>query len=253
MKKNDTHEMVKKAYGSIAGSERSGCGCGTGKSCCGTQSAAESLGEMGLSCGNPVMFSHLGPGQVVLDLGSGVGRDVFLAAGEVGKAGRVIGVDMTPEMLALARRNAGRFAEATGLRNVEFLEGQIEALPVEDGSVDVVISNCVINLSPDKKAVFREAFRVLKAGGKMIVSDIVLNRPLPDSVKNDGNMYVACIAGALMKADYLSAIREAGFKSVEILADNPHSMDRVGSDPITSRAAETLKGVAASITVLAAK
>jgi len=251
MKSNDTHEMVKRAYGSIAGSEKSCCGTKTTCSC--SQSATESLGEMGLSCGDPVMFSRLKPGQVVLDLGSGAGRDVFLAAREVGEKGRVIGVDMTPEMLALARKNAEKFAEASGLRNAEFREGHIEDLPVEDGSVDVVISNCVINLSPDKKAVFREVFRVLKPAGKMIVSDIVLNRPLPDSVKNDESLYAGCIAGALMKADYLSAIRQAGFKAVEILSDLSYSTAEAGNDSITSKTGGALKGAAASITVLAAK
>jgi SAM-dependent methyltransferase len=252
-KKNDIHAVVKQAYGTIASGEKSGCGCGTAESCCGAQTIAGPLGELGLSCGNPVTFSHLKPGQVVLDLGSGAGKDVFLAAREVGGTGRVIGVDMTPEMIALARRNAEKFAEATGLRNVEFREGHIEALPVEDGSVDVVISNCVINLSPDKKAVFRDVFRALKAGGKMIVSDIVLNRPLPECVKNDENLYVACVAGALMKGDYIAAIREAGFGKVAILSDVAYSVAQAGNDPIASGVAGTLAGTAASITVMAVK
>jgi len=253
--REDTHELVKKAYGSVA-KQRSSC-CGPESSCCSGAAVATDHpvpeAELGLSCGDPVAFSHLKPGDVALDLGSGGGKDVFLAAQRVGATGRAIGVDMTPEMLALARRNAAKFQKATGLSNVEFREGEIEHLPVEDGSVDVVISNCVINLSPDKPQVFREVCRVLKPGGRMVVSDIVLNRPLPESARDDEDLYAACIAGALLREDYLAAIRAAGFASVETLTDRLYEASSVCDDPITSEAAHALKGVASSITILAVK
>jgi ubiquinone/menaquinone biosynthesis C-methylase UbiE len=254
--KESTHEIVQKAYAAVAKSQASCCGPKT--SCC--NDTAYTVpdhpvpeAELGLSCGNPLAFGHINTGDVVLDLGSGAGKDVFLAAQKVGDAGRAIGVDMTPEMLALARKNAVRFFETTGLANVEFREGKIESLPVEDASVDVVISNCVINLSPDKQQVFREVFRVLKAGGRMIVSDIVLNRPLPESARSDADLYAACIAGALLRDEYLDAIRRAGFARVELLSDHTYTAKQVGGDPITAEVGATLDGVAASITVLAQK
>ena len=252
----DTHDLVKKAYGEVARQQTS-C-CGPKASCC--NDTAYTVpdhpvpeAELGLSCGNPLAFSHLKKGDVVLDLGSGAGKDVFLAAQKVGDAGRAIGVDMTPEMLSLARKNAVKFFAATGLANVEFREGHIENLSVDDASVDVVISNCVINLSPDKPQVFREVFRVLKPGGRMIVSDIVLNRPLPETAKTDANLYAACIAGALLREEYLDAIRRAGFARVELLNDHTYSTAQVGGDPITAEVGTSLDGVAASITVLAQK
>jgi len=253
----NTHDLVKKAYGDVA-RKQSSC-CGPGSSCCDDSKPYTVAdhpvpeAELGLSCGNPVAFSRLRSGDVVLDLGSGAGKDVFLAAQKVGDAGRVIGVDMTPEMLALARKNAVKFFATTGLSNVEFREGPIEELPLQDASVDVVISNCVINLSPDKRQVFREAFRVLRHGGRMIVSDIVLNRPLPESAKNDADLYAACIAGALLREEYLDAIRRAGFARVELLSDHTYTTKQVGGDPITAEVGATLDGVAASITVLAQK
>jgi ubiquinone/menaquinone biosynthesis C-methylase UbiE len=207
--------------------------------------------ELGLSCGNPLAFGYINKGDVVLDLGSGAGKDVFLAAQKVGDAGRAIGVDMTPEMLALARKNALKFFETTGLANVEFREGHIEELPVEATSVDLVISNCVVNLSPDKPQVFREVYRVLKPGGRMIVSDIVLNRPLPESARNDTDLYAACIAGALLRSEYIQAIRDAGFRKVEMVSDHTYQSGQACDDPITSPNADALAGVAASITVLA--
>jgi len=247
---------VRKAYADVARNQSS-C-CGPKASCCKDTAYAVRdhpvpEAELGLSCGNPVAFSHLRPGDVVLDLGSGAGKDVFLAAAKVGDGGRAIGVDMTPEMLALARKNAVKFFTTTGLANVEFREGRIEALPVDDASVDVVISNCVINLSPDKPQVFREVFRVLKPGGKMVVSDIVLNRPLPESAKNDADLYAACIAGALLREEYLDAIRRAGFARVGLLSDNTYTTTQVGDDPITAEVGAALDGFAASITVLAQK
>jgi len=254
-KQDDTHRMVKAAYGSVA-RKQSSC-CGPKASCCGKAPAAEGTpvpeAELGLSCGDPVAFSHLKPGDVVLDLGSGGGKDVFLAAQKVGPSGRAIGIDMTSEMLELARRNAEKFRKATGLSNVEFREGEIEHLPVEDTSVDVVISNCVINLSPDKPQVFREVFRVLKPGGKMMVSDIVLNRPFPESLRDDEDLYAACLAGALLREDYLGAIRAAGFGLVEVITDREYEASSVCDDPITEEVADALEGVSSSITVMAVK
>lgn len=250
--KNKVHALVQKAYGDVA--RKGDSCCKAAQTCCrGPQGAGESLGELGLSCGNPVAFSRLRPGQTVLDLGSGAGRDVFLAAQAVGPGGRVIGVDMTPDMIALARKNAAQFARETGLDNVEFREGIIERLPVEDSFVDVVISNCVINLSPDKPAVFQEICRVLKPSGKMIVSDIVLNRSLPEDARSNTNLYTACVAGALLREDYISAIRGAGFQRIEILTDALYSAAQVGGDPLTEVAAEALQGAASSVTILACK
>ncbi len=250
-----THERVRNAYAQVARNQSS-C-CGGGSSCCG-ESKAYSVpdhpvpeAELGLSCGNPLAFGYIHEGDVVLDLGSGAGKDVFLAAQKVGDAGRAIGVDMTPEMIDLARRNAVKFLAATGLANVEFRQGHIEELPVEDASVDVVISNCVINLSPDKPAVFGEVHRVLRPGGRMLVSDIVLNRPLPEGLRHDADLYSACIAGALQREDYLQAIREAGFERVELLSDVTWQASQACDDPITSAAGEGLEGLAASIAVLA--
>jgi len=258
--KQDTHKLVQDAYGKVA-REKSSCCCGTkssSASCCDSgeyvvpdHPVPES--ELGLSCGNPLAFGYIHAGDVVLDLGSGAGKDVFLAAQKVGDAGRAIGVDMTPDMLKLARKNAVKFFQATGLVNVEFREGKIEALPVDDASVDLVISNCVINLSPDKPQVFREVYRVLKPGGKMVVSDIVLNRPLPPSLKSDADLYAACIAGAMRRDEYLHAIRDAGFEKVDILGDHTYQASSACDDPITSPSADALAGVAASVTVLAVR
>ena len=251
----NTHDLVRKVYGEVARKQsfccEPSCGCDKGAYVVTDHPVPEA--ELGLSCGNPVALSHLKEGDVVLDLGSGAGKDVFLAAQKVGDGGRVIGVDMTPEMLVLARKNAVKFFASTGLANVEFREGKIESLPVEDATVDVVISNCVINLSPDKPQVFREVFRVLKPGGRMIVSDIVLNRPLPESAKGDADLYASCIAGALLRDEYLDAIRRAGFDRVELLSDHTYTAKQVGGDPITAEVGATFEGVAASIAVLAQK
>lgn len=251
-----THQLVQKAYAEVA-RQQSGC-CRPKASCCDKQPytvpdhpVPES--ELGLSCGNPLAFGHINSGDVVLDLGSGAGKDVFLAAQKVGSAGRVIGVDMTPEMIALARTNAERFLAATGLANVEFRQGKIEQLPVEDACVDVAISNCVINLSTDKPRVFREIHRVLKSGGRMIVSDIILNRPLPETARNDADLYSACVAGALLREEYIAAVRAAGFSKLEILSDRTYQASQAGRDLITSEQADVLAGIAASITLLAVK
>ncbi|GAB4277584.1 MAG: arsenite methyltransferase [Coriobacteriia bacterium] len=171
--------------------------------------------DLGLGCGNPTALVELSEGEVVLDLGSGAGIDCFLAAKRVGDSGRVIGVDMTPEMLERARANA----REGGFDNVEFRLGEIEHLPVADSSVDAVISNCVINLSPDKPQVFREAFRVLRPGGRMTVSDIVLDGPLPKPVLDSLDAYSSCISGAALRSEYLAAIEAAGFEQVEVVAE----------------------------------
>jgi arsenite methyltransferase len=168
---------------------------------------------MGLSCGNPTAFASLKPGEVVVDLGSGGGLDVFLAAAKAGPTGKAIGIDMMPEMLALARKNAAK----AGLTNVEFYESTIDKLPLPDSSVDCVISNCVINLTSDKPAVFREIARVLKPGGRLAVSDIALKKPLPPEVGNDLMAYVGCIAGAIPIEDYKSGLAAAGFSAVQVI------------------------------------
>jgi SAM-dependent methyltransferase len=169
--------------------------------------------NLGLGCGNPVALASLRPGEVVLDLGSGAGFDAFLAAHAVGASGRVIGVDMTAEMIEKARGNAAK----AGIGNVEFRQGKIEELPVEDGSVDVIISNCVVNLSPDKPRVFAEAFRVLRPGGRLMISDLVSLGILPESVRTSLSAYVGCFAGVSLKEDYVRMFEEVGFERVEIV------------------------------------
>lgn len=177
-------------------------------------------GTIGLGCGNPVALASLREGETVLDLGSGAGFDCFLAANRVGKTGKVIGVDMTPEMV----RRAGENAAKGNYVNVEFRLGEIERLPVADNSIDVVISNCVINLSPDKKAAFKEAFRVLRPGGRLMVSDIVLLTELPDFIRDSVDAYVGCISGAILKEDYMEAIKKVGFHKVRIMEETPFLM-----------------------------
>jgi SAM-dependent methyltransferase len=212
-------DEVRRRYGATARGQSSGCGDG----CC-TSTAPVDLGyaaedealageaNLGLGCGNPLAIATLEEGQVVLDLGSGAGFDCFLAARAVGTSGRVIGVDMTPEMLAKARENARRH----GCENVEFRLGEIEALPVTDGSVDVIISNCVINLSPEKPRVFREAFRVLKRGGRLAIADVVATVPLPEEVKADWSAYTGCMAGASQIDELEKMLAEAGFREIRI-------------------------------------
>ena len=217
MDKNAIIDAVQQRYGSIARGEQSGCGCGTTNTAIAIGYSPEevALGEganLGLGCGNPLALSEIGPGMTVLDLGSGAGFDAFLAWRIVGPTGRVIGVDMTEDMLARARANA----EKLGAANVEFRKGFIEKLPVEDASVDYVISNCVINLSPDKPAVFREVARVLKSGGRMAVSDIVLLRTLPEAIARDVAAYTGCIAGASLMGDYIRYALEAGLSDLQV-------------------------------------
>jgi SAM-dependent methyltransferase len=225
--------MVREKYGEIAKSAAQGCCSGSG-GCCGGSPAdqiAEYVGyspeqlaalpegaNLGLGCGNPLEHAAPQPGETVLDLGSGAGMDAFLAARAVGPTGRVIGVDMTPEMLEKARANAVR----AGVTNVEFRLGEIEHLPVPDASVDIIISNCVINLSPEKDQVFREVFRVLRPGGRMVVSDLVLVRPISEEIRRSVEAYVGCVAGAALRADYLKAISAAGFRDIEVLEERSY-------------------------------
>jgi arsenite methyltransferase len=213
-------EEVRRRYGATARGETSTCG----DECC-TSTNADALGysaeqsaiapeaaNLGLGCGNPLAIASLQPGQTVLDLGSGAGFDCFLAAQAVGPSGRVIGVDMTHEMLAKARENAKK----NGFGNIEFRLGEIEALPVADETVDVIISNCVINLSPEKQRVFDEAFRVLKSGGRLAVADMVATAPLPDEIKSDWAAYTGCMAGASQISEVEKMLREAGFDQIKI-------------------------------------
>jgi len=229
MSSQEIKEHVKKRYSEHAVNARSGCGCGAG--CCGAPPAgswaqqvgytAEELSDLpreavaaAAGCGNPTDIASLREGETVLDLGSGGGIDVILAAQKVGPKGKAIGVDMTDEMISLANMNA---AEA-GVTNVEFRKGDIENLPLDDGSVDVVISNCVINLAPDKDRVFAEAYRVLKPGGRFIVSDILTDGGLPEHVKNDLDSWAGCIAGAIDGGEYMEKLRTAGFTDIKELA-----------------------------------
>lgn len=234
-------KIVKKSYANIA---KSSGGC-----CCSNKKAQRQSGEMGysddemnqvpegsnlgLGCGNPVAIASLKPGEIVLDLGSGAGFDVFLAVRKVGKEGRVIGVDMTDEMLEKARENAKK----GGFDNVEFRKGDIEDLPVENEEVDVVISNCVINLAPNKEKVFIETYRVLKPGGRLMVSDVVLTKPLPDKIKNDEELLSGCVAGAILKQNYLKLLEKTGFRNITI----------------NKETSGFLKGYTASITFAAVK
>jgi SAM-dependent methyltransferase len=223
-------EKVKDRYGRIA--QRGATGCCAPSDCC-SAADVESVdstkigydpsdldavpdgADLGLGCGAPIGHLALRPGETVLDLGSGAGFDAFLAARAVGESGKVIGVDMTPEMLGRARGNAAR----AGIDNVEFREGRIEALPVEDATVDAVTSNCVINLVPDKSRAFREVARVLRPGGRVVISDIVLDGDLPDALRDDLLAYVGCVAGALRRARYFAAVEDAGLTDVQVLRD----------------------------------
>ncbi len=243
MKAGRIKEIVKSRYAKVA-LENLPC-CGTKGSCCGSASSADEIGRqvgygaselsavpeganLGLGCGNPVALALLKEGDVVLDLGSGAGFDAFLAAARVGQAGKVIGVDMTDEMIEKARKNA----QKGGFENVEFRLGEIENLPVSNAEVDVIISNCVINLSPDKEQVFKEALRVLKPGGRLVVSDLVLLNALPETIKQSIEAYVGCIAGAMMKDEYLAAIKASGFKDITVLGEDTYPADLAVNDPI---------------------
>ena len=254
-KKQTVHESVRKGYAAIA--KGGGCCCGPAKTCCGTQAAdnvAKAVGysdtelatipdgaNMGLSCGNPGAIAALKPGEVVLDLGSGGGFDVFLVAQKVGRKGRAIGVDMTPEMLSKARKNAEDFRKKTKLDNVEFRLGEIEHLPVADASVDVVISNCVINLSPDKPQVWREIARVLKPGGRVAVSDLALLKPLPRRILESIEALVGCVAGAVLVEETRAMAGAAGLVEIQ-LTPKAGYVDRMvdWNDPLYRRVLKQL-------------
>jgi SAM-dependent methyltransferase len=265
---DQVREMVREGYAQVA--ERASSCCGgapahadeVGRRIGYQQEELEAVPEganLGVGCGNPTAIDSLHPGEVVVDLGSGAGMDAFLAARQVGPAGRVIGVDMTDAMLEKARANArkGEFA------NVEFRKGCIESLPLEDASVDAIISNCVINLSPEKERVFSEAYRVLRPGGRLMLSDIVLERPLPAKIAQSADAYLGCVGGASLRGEYLRAIEKAGFREVrierescfgEILSlDDPQSREAMQQlDVSVEQAQELLAGVT-SLQVLALK
>jgi len=245
MREREIRKIVRDGYAKVAKGE--GSCCGPSSACC-SISTAESISadagysqedlravprgaNLGLGCGNPLAHASLKEGETVLDLGAGAGFDCFLAALRVGKSGKVIGVDMTPEMVEKARENAKNWE----LANVEFRLGEIEILPVEDSSVDVLISNCVINLSPDKPRVFREAFRVLKPGGRLMVSDIVLTRELPKAIRDSVSAYVGCISGAVSEAEYHRAVWNAGFREIEVLEKRPFPIGDMAHD-VTAKA-----------------
>ena len=246
---DNVRTQVRTAYANVA---RGQSGCSVG--CCGTEGGGSlTLGytendlssvpegaDLGLGCGNPQAIAALQPGETVLDLGSGAGFDCFLAATRVGRTGRVIGVDMTPEMVTKARDNARR-VEAT---NVDFRLGEIEHLPVLDGSVDAILSNCVINLSPDKGAVFREAFRVLKPGGRLAISDVISTQPMPDALAKSLEAYTGCVAGAATEDTLRRLLIEAGFEdvSIRIRAGSGAIMDRCMPGSADYVASATIEG-----------
>jgi len=253
-------KVVRERYGTIAKSSSSCCTpvnscCTPVSSCCGSsepdrvKEISKNIGyndeelktvpegaNLGLGCGNPVALASLKEGETVLDLGSGAGFDCFLAANKVGKTGKVIGVDMTPEMISKARENA----KQGNYDNIEFRLGEIENLPVSDNSIDIIISNCVINLVPSKERAFQEAWRVLKPGGRLMISDIVLLKELPEFIMNSMEAYIGCVAGALLKDDYIKAMRNAGFKDIKILDQTGFPIDVL---TINTRVMETIKNL----------
>jgi len=251
MKDKKIKKYVKDNYAKIA-KQDSSC-CAPIDSCCQCPDVAEDISRkigyteeelkavpeganLGLGCGNPVALASLKKGEIVLDLGSGAGFDSFLAANKVGKTGQVIGVDMTPEMVEKARENARK----GDYKNVEFRLGEIENLPVSDNSVDVIISNCVINLAPDKKRVFMEAFRILKPGGRLMISDIVLLKELPETVKNSIEAYVGCVSGAVKREKYINVIKESGFQEVTITDETTFPIKSLSNDPTAKSIIENL-------------
>ena len=244
MKEDKVKKIVREGYAKVAKKQTSCCDATTTSCSCSTTPTNEELSRrigyseeemnsvpeganLGLGCGNPIALASLKEGETVLDLGSGAGFDCFLAANKVGKNGKVIGVDMTPEMLDKARENARK----SKYGNVEFRLGEIENLPVPDATVDIVISNCVINLSPNKKRVFEEAFRVLKPNGRLMVSDIVLLKELPEIIRKNVQAYIGCVAGAEMKNKYLGMIEDAGFQEVKVIEKSLFPSDYLTDDP----------------------
>ena len=251
MEKDEIRKAVQESYGKVA---REGTGCCPTPFCgCGTdlaQNVSQQIGysedeigsvpegaNLGLGCGNPVALASLKEGETVLDLGSGGGFDCFLAAERVGKSGWVIGVDMTADMLARARENARK----GDYQNVKFRLGEIEHLPVADNSVDAVISNCVINLVPDKTEAFRETFRVLKPGGRLMVSDIILLEELPALIKQSIAAYIGCLSGAMLKDEYLETVKSVGFQDISIIKESAFSVELIISDPAAKALIESLK------------
>lgn len=234
-------DFIKKIYGSIAKGKKKSC-CEVPASCCYSTNVSQKIGyskeelnlipkeaDMGLGCGNPVALASLQKGETVVDLGSGGGIDVFLAAKRVGDRGRVIGIDMTEEMVKKAEKNAKK----SGFKNVEFKLGDIENMPLDDNIANCVISNCVINLASNKQKVFNEAFRVLKPSGRLMVSDMVLLRDLPEGLSKSAEMYAGCVAGALKKDDYLSKIKNSGFSDITVVREDPvNLLDYIGSDEV---------------------
>lgn len=239
IKKNNIKKIVKKSYTKIA---KEGCGCSCNCNQSNNENLAKSIGysdkeinnvpdsNLGLGCGNPTVLGNIGEGMTVLDLGSGAGFDCFLAAKKVGKQGKVIGVDMTPQMIKKAKENAKKYH----YKNVNFKLGEIENLPIKENTIDVIISNCVINLSPDKFKVFKEAYRVLKNKGKMFISDMVLLRKLSKADSKDEELLASCIAGAILKKDYLTLIKKAGFKVKIISEDKEISERQYNNFPVES-------------------
>lgn len=246
---NEIRKSVRKGYAKIVKGNAGNCCCGGNDAhesdCCsasgeGSRDRSRAIGysdremdavpegaNLGLGCGNPVAIASINEGETILDLGSGAGFDCFLAARKAGKSGKVIGVDMTPDMLEKARGNAKK----GNFDNVEFRLGEIENLPVGDCQVDAVISNCVINLSPEKEKVFREAYRVLKPGGRLMVSDIVLEKELPEYIKESARAYIGCVSGAEKKEDYLRMIADAGFDNVRIVGETGFGIEGTLEDP----------------------
>lgn len=274
MKECEIRKAVREGYAKIAQNEDSSCRSKT--SCCTDTSFKEVLSEklgyteedlksipeganLGLGCGNPVALASLKEGETVLDLGSGAGLDCFLAAKKVGEKGKIIGVDMTPEMIDKAKENArnGKY------KNVEFRLGEIENLPVADSTIDAIISNCVINLSPNKKGVFEEAFRALKPGGRLMVSDIVLLKALPEEIRNSVKSYIGCISGAIMKDEYLETVKQVGFEKVNIIEETHFPIKYINDDTaakaiiektnLSPRGLEEAGDAVASVKVIAIK
>jgi arsenite methyltransferase len=246
MKDDKVRKMVRKGYGKIAKQEQPNCGCGCGSA----TNVSEQVGytkeelsevpkgaDLNLGCGNPVALASLKEGEIVIDLGSGGGLDCFLSAKKVGEKGKVIGVDMTPEMLDRARTNLRK----SKYKNIEFRLGEIENLPIADNTANVIISNCVINLSPNKQRVFNEAFRVLKPNGRLMISDMVLLKEIPEAILNNVSAYIGCISGAEKKTDYLNHIKQAGFKDVRIVEETTMPIEALISDETASQILKELK------------
>jgi arsenite methyltransferase len=268
MKDEEVHKMVRKGYGKIAQTQQSGCGCGCGSATNVSEQVGYSKADLGsvpegadlnLGCGNPVAMASLKQGETVVDLGSGGGLDCFLASKKVGAKGKVIGVDMTAEMLDKARANCKRGK----YENVEFRLGEIENLPIADNTADVIISNCVINLSPNKQRVFAEAHRILKPKGRLMISDMVLLKEIPKAVLKNVSAYIGCVSGAEKKDAYLELIKQAGFQNIQVIEETQMPYEALVSEAtaqeilkelnMTKEQARELFGSAVSIKVSAVK